>query len=750
MPAECQGTAPRRAPGRSRYVAIAAGICLALLAAACSATHGQEASRPARTAGSAASGASARPGPPVRPALEVTSAAYQLPAGISREAVLPQGRDLLIAGGLTPQATSTDAVTRLDPATGQTSRAGRLASATHDAAAAMVGGRVMVFGGGEQTSVAAVQAIRPDGVTTVTGQLPGPRSDLSAVTVGGTVYLLGGYDGAAYDASVLATTDGRRFRTVARLPEPVRYPAVADLGGQIWVFGGQARGGITSVIQRVDPASGQATVAGHLPRPMTGASAFTLDGTLYIAGGQVAATALATGTASPATVLTTSNAVLSFDPRRHTVTTAGRLPVPVANAGVAVLSGTAFLVGGNNGQRAVPTVARLRRVASGSAVPLGAGVPQADGLPVRTGHRAGAGHPAGTSNPGGSNYPAGTSHSGTGPAPPANGPILGPPPRLAAAPGRGHLVAGSDPSALPGDILIADNWNDRLLIVDPQGRVRWQFPQPGDLARGQAFRLPDDAFFSPDGRDIVATEEDYSVVSVIDIATRTIIYRYGTPGVPGSTANHVANPDDAMLLPGGALLTADIKNCRILLIRPPAHSPMRIIGTTGLCGHNPPSNFGSPNGAFPTTDGRYLVTEINGDWANEIDLQGHVYWSAHPPGVAYPSDTNEVYPGRYLTVDYSTAGQVVEFDSRGRLLWRFGGLNHPSLALPLPNGDLLVNDDHNDRVIVIDPTTNRIVWQYGHTGVPGTAPGYLNVPDGVDVTPPDSMLMAHASTMGRR
>lgn len=744
MPAECQGHAPRRTRGRSRYAAIPAGICLALLAAACSATHGQDASRPARTAGSAASGASAaRPGPPVPPALEVTSAAYQLPAGISREAVLPQGRDLLVAGGLTPRATSTDAVTRLDPATGQTSPAGRLASATHDAAAAMVGGRVMVFGGGEQASVAAVQAIRPDGVTTVTGQLPGPRSDLSAVTAGGTVYLLGGYDGAAYDASVLATTDGRRFRTVARLPEPVRYPAVADLGGQIWVFGGQTGAGITSVIQRVDPASGQATVTGHLPRPMTGGSAFTLDGTLYIAGGQVAATAGAAATASPATVLTTSNAVLSFDPRRGTVTTAGRLPVPVAYAGVAVLGGTAFLVGGNNGQRAVPTVARLRRAAPGSAVPLAAGVPQADGLPVRAGHRAGAGHPARAS------HPAGTSYPRTGPPPAANGPVLGPPPGLAAVPGPGHLVAGSDPSVLPGDVLIADNWNNRLLIVDPQGRVRWQFPRPGDLARGQAFRLPDDAFFSPDGRDIIATEEDYSVVSVIDIATRAIIYRYGTPGVPGSAPDHVANPDDAMLLPGGALLTADIKNCRILLIQPPAHRPRQIIGTTGQCGHHPPSNFGSPNGAFPTTDGRYLVTEINGDWANEIDLRGHVYWSTHPPGVAYPSDTNEVYPGRYLTVDYSTAGQVVEFDARGHLLWRFGGLNHPSLALPLPNGDILANDDYNDRVIVIDPTTNRIVWQYGHTGVPGTAPGYLNDPDGVDVTPPDSMLMAHASTMGR-
>jgi len=46
---------------------------------------------------------------------------------------------------------------------------------------------------------------------------------------------------------------------------------------------------------------------------------------------------------------------------------------------------------------------------------------------------------------------------------------------------------------------------------------------------------------------------------------------------------------------------------------------------------------------------------------------------------------------------------------------------------------------------VIDPHTNKIVWQYGHTGRPGTAPGYLSRPDGVDLAPPLSLLAgAHA------
>ena len=236
---------------------------------------------------------------------------------------------------------------------------------------------------------------------------------------------------------------------------------------------------------------------------------------------------------------------------------------------------------------------------------------------------------------------------------------------------------------------------------------------------------------------------------MIDVASHKITYRYGTPGVPGSTANHVNNPDDALMAPNGRLVFADIKNCRIVTVAPPAHRPLQIIGlATRPCLHDPPRRFGSPNGAFPLTNGHYLVTEINGDWANEMSLSGKVSWSANPPGVMYPSDTNEVYPGRYLTADYSSPGQVAEFTSSGRLLWRFGGLNKPSLALPLPNGNILVNDDFNHRVIVIDPAANRIVWQYGHTGVAGQGPGYLNDPDGVDLVPPGSLLITHAATMG--
>jgi outer membrane protein assembly factor BamB len=309
--------------------------------------------------------------------------------------------------------------------------------------------------------------------------------------------------------------------------------------------------------------------------------------------------------------------------------------------------------------------------------------------------------------------------------------------------GPSHLAPGSDPSVLPGDVLIADRSNNRLLVVDPEGRIVWRFPRLG----GGGLPLPDDAFFSPDGRQIVVTEEDVDAVSVVDIASQRIVWRYGELGVPGSSPNRLAHPDDAMMLPDGSIVAADIENCRLVELRPHVGHTIRTSGSPVQgCLHSPPSAWGSPNGAFPLAGGGTLVTEINGDWVDALSPSGRLLWSTHPPGVYYPSDSNEVRPGLYVTVGWQSPGVLETFDRQGGLKWRYRpragapALDHPSLALPLPNGDFLVNDDFNDRVIVIDPRTNRIVWQYGHTGVPGRAPGYLSRPDGLDLAPPAALL----------
>jgi DNA-binding beta-propeller fold protein YncE len=325
-------------------------------------------------------------------------------------------------------------------------------------------------------------------------------------------------------------------------------------------------------------------------------------------------------------------------------------------------------------------------------------------------------------------------------------------PDARSSPLGGELRGGSDPGVLPSPVLIADRDNNRLLEVSPTGQILWRFPGSGDLAAGQSFLLPDDAFYSPNGREVVVTQEDDFVLSVLDVAHPRIAFRYGQPGVPGAGPGYLHNPDDAMLTPGGAILAADIKNCRLIVIRPPAHHLARQLGQTGNCTHELGVSYGSPNGAFPMSDGDTVVTEINGDWIDVLTPNGWPVAATHPPGFSYPSDTNEVRPGVFLSVDYTSPGAIETFTANGRLLWRYeptgaGALDHPSLALGLPDGDVLANDDRNDRVIVVDPRTNRIVWQYGHTHQPSSQPGYLSNPDGVDLAPPYSLTMRFAHSL---
>jgi hypothetical protein len=58
----------------------------------------------------------------------------------------------------------------------------------------------------------------------------------------------------------------------------------------------------------------------------------------------------------------------------------------------------------------------------------------------------------------------------------------------------------------------------------------------------------------------------------------------------------------------------------------------------------------------------------------------------------------------------------------------------------------MVNDDYNDRMVAIDPSTKALVWQYGETGRAGTAPEHLNTPDGFDLLTPAGTTPTHPAT----
>ena len=300
---------------------------------------------------------------------------------------------------------------------------------------------------------------------------------------------------------------------------------------------------------------------------------------------------------------------------------------------------------------------------------------------------------------------------------------------------RAHPVP-SWSGPLPWPILIADRRNNRLLEVTPDKRIVWEFPSP----HLKIYRGNDDVNFSPDGNTLVVNEEDNYDLHFVDYETRRLSWTYGVSDVRGSGPGFLNFPDDARLLPDGRLTVADIRNCRLLFIDPKTSKILNQWGKPGSCKHAPPASFAFPNDINYYDNGDFLVTEIPEAWITRLTNDGRVVWSVRGPHLHYPSDARAANDGNIIVADFVKLGGVVIFNpANGKVVWEYRetegekALNHPSLAEELPNGNILLNDDWRERVIVIDRQTKQIIWQYGTTDQRGHAPGLLWYPDSQDI-----------------
>ena len=293
-------------------------------------------------------------------------------------------------------------------------------------------------------------------------------------------------------------------------------------------------------------------------------------------------------------------------------------------------------------------------------------------------------------------------------------------------------AAPRDTSALGGyNVLIADRGNNRLIEVSPDKKIIWEYK----------FNLPklglgaDDSFFADGGKQVIVNLEMYHVIELIDYQTKNVVWSYGVPGKPGHTDGYLNTPDDAYKLPNGDVIVADIKNCRIIEISPDKKI-VHQYGQTRQC-NNKVGFLNEPNGDTPLANGHIFISTIRDRNLVELDENWKPVFTMPLP-VGYPSDPQLTKAGNILISDYRNPGQVTEVSRQGNIVWNFTGdtsttLNKPSLAIELPNGNILANDDFNHRVIVIDKKTKQIIWQYGITGKPGIGPGQLSIPDGMDI-----------------
>lgn len=540
--------------------------------------------------------------------------------------------------------------------------------------------------------------------------------DAGAGVVGSTGFVVGGGSAASSDAVQAVQADGTAA-LVGRLPQVRSDDSVAVAGHEVYVIGGyDGVHELPGVLATTDGVTFR--LVGQLGETVRYGAAYASSGAVWIFGGEHQGQTVAD--------------IQRVDTTTGVSTVVGKLPYPLAHAAVAVIGGQVLILGGSDGHNPQNTIFAFDP-ATGSVSLVGS-------MPESVSDMA-------TAVVGDTAYVlGGNALTAEQTVAPTTAIITV---KIASVTAQAS-VQGAPAALFSGKLLIADRGNNRLVLVDPAGTIDWTFPNATALAPASGFFFPDDAFFIDHGTAILSNQEGNNTIVEISYPAGRSLWSYGHPGVAGAATGYLHEPDDAYKLADGRVIVADANNCRVLIISAQARS-IGQIGTTGSCVHKPPTSLGYPNGDTPLRNGDVLISEVTGSWISEYTLSGALVWTVHLP-LTYPSDPQQIGPDTYIVADYTKPGGVVEFDRAGHILWEYrvpsghGMLDHPSLAEVLPSGVICVNDDYRHRVVMIDPKTNAIVWQYGVDDVSGTAPGLLNTPDGFDLLASDGTTPTHPWT----
>src|SRR5215218_4488522 len=164
---------------------------------------------------------------------------------------------------------------------------------------------------------------------------PSQRTEVAAAAVGRRIWVLGGYapDGATLATVEVYDTAANRWERGPDLPVAVNHAMAATLDGVLYIAGGNDGDGPSPQVARLDGDRWR-TLA-PLPQGRSAGGLVALDGRLYLVGGVVEG-----GLAADTQV---------YDPAADAWSPAPGLPTPREHLGAAASAGKVYVVGGRVG-----------------------------------------------------------------------------------------------------------------------------------------------------------------------------------------------------------------------------------------------------------------------------------------------------------------------------------------------------------------------------------------------------------------
>jgi hypothetical protein len=287
-----------------------------------------------------------------------------------------------------------------------------------------------------------------------------------------------------------------------------------------------------------------------------------------------------------------------------------------------------------------------------------------------------------------------------------------------------------------GNILISDQFNNRVIEIDRQGQIVWHFGLgPNDssdrsvLGVNDAQRVGTLTLIAGTGAP-PGTEPAFPAglvdnrVILVDRRGR-IVWQYGKFGVTGAGPDELDTPVQATFTPNLHVLITDQANERIIDVSVLSHQITWQYGTTGVAGSGP-DQLDSPNSAELLANGHLLLADENNDRAIEVDRDKNIVATFTAGGtVSGAAFASRLSNGDTLITD-SNNSRIVEVDASDVVVWQYLTNTDPaSNAAPLPtravrleNGDTLISDQFNDRVIEVN-RSGAIVARFGNLDTVG-------------------------------
>jgi len=238
--------------------------------------------------------------------------------------------------------------------------------------------------------------------------------------------------------------------------------------------------------------------------------------------------------------------------------------------------------------------------------------------------------------------------------------------------------------------------DNRVIVVNAEGHIVWQYGQDGGVAGSgpDQLNVPVAATFLPNGHVLITDQSNERVIEVNH--QKEVVWQYGVAGAVGidPCANPtgvddggLTNPNSAELLENGHILIADENNNRAIEVN---RDTKKIIHTfTAGC------TVSGVAFASRLANGNTLLTDSNNSRIVEVDPNDHVVWS-------YVTNT------------------------------RTGSITAPlpTRAVRLRNGNTLISDQFNNQVIEVDHDKNIVFTQGQIAGdfQPGNGFDQLNGP----------------------